>query len=195
MSLSPEQISLVKNAFRPLDLSEERHADFFKVWDEVSFDKGSFITEAGRIEHYFYVVQQGVQAIYILTPNGDKKVIGFSFDGSFSGVYDSYLKQTPSHYFLEALTDSRLLRMHFDDYEKLFSCYPEFNEWGRIVHQELLIGRVQREVELITMTAKERFDCFMKRCPPALLQVPQKYLASYLNMTPETFSRMRASIS
>lgn len=195
MSLLPAQIALLKQAFRPLELNEEDHANFFGVWEEVSFDKGDFITEAGRVEHYFYVVQQGVQAIYILTPNGDKKVIGFAYDGSFSGVYDSYLKRTPSHYFLEALTDSRLLRMHIDDYEQLFTKYPEFNEWGRIVHQELLIGRVQREVELITLTAKERFDQFMKRCPNELLQVPQKYLASYLNMTPETFSRMRASIS
>lgn len=133
--------------------------------------------------------------MYILTKSGDKKVIGFSFDGSFSGIYDSFLKETASHYFLEALTDSRLLRMSKIQYDTLFNLYPEFNEWGRIVHQELLIGRVQREVELITMDAKERFDVFMQRCPKKLLTVPQKYLASYVNMTPETFSRMRKQIS
>lgn len=195
MTTSKEQLGVVINAFKPLKLEWERHKKFLSFWEVVSFKKNDLITESGRVEKYFYVVIQGVQAIYILTPNGDKKVIGFSFDGSFSGVYDSFLKKRPSHYFLEALTDSKLVRMHIDQYSKLFDLYPEFNEWGRIVHQNLLIGRVEREVELITLTAKERFDSFMERCPEELMQVPQKYLASYLNMTPETFSRLRASIS
>ncbi len=183
---------LLKNAFRPLDLDAERHVEFFNCWDEISYDRNTFITESGNIERYFYVVISGVQAIYLLSKNGDKKVIGFSFDGSFSGVYDSYLYETPSHYFLESLTPSRLIRMKKGDYDRLFELYPEFDRWGRIVHQQLLMGRVQREVELFTMTAKERYDVFMQRCPEALMKIPQKYLASYLNMTPETFSRLRA---
>jgi len=186
--------TVIAQAFRPLEITNERHGDFLGFWEEVRYSKGSFITEAGRVERYFYIVLEGVQAIYILTPSGDKKVIGFSFDGSFSGIYDSFLQNTGSHYFLEALTDSRMLRMNKEQYDSLFEKYPEFNEWGRIVHQQLLIGRVQREVELITMDAKQRFDVFMERCPEKLLTVPQKYLASYLNMTPETFSRMRRRI-
>jgi len=187
--------SLLKNAFTPLNLETETHSFFFNCWREVEFKKGELITEAGRVENYFYVVIEGVQAIYILTPQGEKKVIGFSFDGSFSGVYDSFLKCRDSHYFLEAITPSRLIRIKKEEYDQFFEKYPEFNEWGRIAHQELLIGRVQREVELITLTAKERFDVFMERCPDKLLEIPQKMIASYLNMTPETFSRMRASIS
>ncbi|XOV67415.1 MAG: Crp/Fnr family transcriptional regulator [Fluviicola sp.] len=189
-----EHHNVIKKAFLPLEVVDDRHHEFLSFWEEVEHPKGKFLTEAGKMERYFYVVLEGVQAVYILTPSGDKKVIGFSFDGSFSGIYDSFLKQSPSHYFLEALTDSRLLRITKSQYDSLFELYPEFNVWGRLVHQELLIGRVQREVELITMDAKERFDIFMKRCPEKLLAVPQKYLASYLNMTPETFSRMRKQV-
>lgn len=85
--------------------------------------------------------------------------------------------------------------MNKANYDRLFELYPEFNYWGRIVHQELLIGRVKREVELITMTSRERYDSFMERCPKELLQIPQKYLAWYLNMSPETYSRLRAANS
>lgn len=186
---------LIKNAFQPLDVSRSSHPYLYDAWEEIDFKKSNFICEAGKIEKHFYIVIQGVQAIYILTPQGEKKVIGFSYDGSFSGVYDSFLKNSPSHYFLEALTDSKLIRISKENYDELFKQYPEFNYWGRIAHQELLIGRVNREVELITKTAKERFEAFMRRCPEELLSIPQKLLASYLNMTPETFSRMRASKS
>ena len=73
----------------------------------------------------------------------------------------------------------------------MFETYPEFDKWGRVVHLQLLVGRVNREVELITKSSKERYETFIKRCPPELDRIPQKYLAWYLNMSPETFSRMR----
>lgn len=186
-----EHEQLLINAFRNIDLSVEEHPKFFQMWEEIEYDRSDFITSAGKIERHFYVVVSGVQAIYILTKDGDKQVIGFSFDGSFSGVYDSFLMEKPSHYFLEALTPTKLIRMNKQQYDQLFEIYPEFDRWGRIVHQNLLLGRVQREVELITLSAKERYQLFMDRCPEKLRTIPQKYLASYLNMTPETFSRLR----
>ena len=94
--------AILVNAFKPLDLKRETHSIFFEMWEEVDFKRHDFITEAGAIDRYFYVVVTGVQCIYIIAPNGDKQVIGFSFDGSFSGVYDSFVFKTPSHYFLES---------------------------------------------------------------------------------------------
>ncbi len=186
-----ENVELIKNAFRPLKLSLNTHSWFFEQWEEVDFSRGSIITDQGSFERYFYVVVSGVQAISVISKSGDKVVIGFSFDGSFTGVYDAFLNNSRSLYFLESVTSSRLLRLSKANYDKLFDKYPEFNYWGRITHQNLLIGRVKREVELITMTSKERYDIFMDRCPAPLLTIPQKYLASYLNMRPETFSRLR----
>lgn len=182
---------LLINAFRNIDLSVETHPEFFQMWEEVDFERSDFITSSGKIERHFYVVVSGVQTIYILSKEGDKQVIGFSFDGSFSGVYDSFLMEKPSYYFLEALTPTKLIRINKEKYDSLFEIYPEFDRWGRVVHQNLLVGRVQREVELITLSAKERYEIFMNRCPDQLRTIPQKYLASYLNMTPETFSRLR----
>lgn len=184
-------MNILSNAFKPLELTIDKHPEFFDSWEEVDFKKGEFVCEQGQIERHFYVVITGVLAIYLIDKNGDKRVIGFSFDGSFSGVYDSYLDESPSNYYLEALSDCRLLRLSKANYDRLFELYPEFNYWGRIVHQQLLIGRVKREVELMTLSSEERYKAFMNRIPEPLTRIPQKYLASYLNMTPETFSRMR----
>jgi CRP-like cAMP-binding protein len=185
----------IQLAFQPFPLDPEKHPEVFAHWQEVQFPKGALITEAGHTERFLYIVLSGVQMLYLLTPAGEKQVIGFSFDGSFSGVYDSFLKERPSHYFVEALTASELIRISKEHYDAFFSFYPEMNVWGRIAHGEILIGRVQREVELITMSAQQRFEVFIRRCPEPLKQIPQKYLASYLNMSPETFSRLRARIS
>lgn len=156
------------------------------------YDQREFITEAGAIAKHFFLVISGVQVIYLIDSKGDKVVLGFSFDGSVSGVYDSFLTQKPSKYFIEVLTPSKLIALSWEKYTEFFELFPHLYKWRAQFMEEFSIGRSLREVEILTLTAKERFDAFVKRCPPQLLQIPQKYLASYLNMKPETFSRLRA---
>lgn len=150
------------------------------------------IVEGGGSARYFYLVVSGVQMLYFISGAGEKVVLGFSFAGNISGAYDAFVTQRPSKLFLEALTPSEMLAIHRTDFEELFIRFPELFEWRALNIESLLFGRLSREVEMMTNTAKERFDAFVARCPPELLQIPQKYLASYLNMTPETFSRLRA---
>ena len=185
---------LLQELFHDAGLTEEAFSEFLPLWVEMKFRKKSFLTEAGAVERYFYVVIQGVQAIYLIDQKGEKRVLGFSYAGDLSGVYDSFLIQAPSHYFLEALTDSTLLALSYNAYRGLFEKYPSFDRWGNLFHQRVLIGRINREVEMLTLSARERYVRFMRRCPAELLKIPQKYLASYLNMTPETFSRLRSEV-
>ena len=189
--MKPAHIDLLKNAFLPVELSPENHPEFFTIWEEVSFDRNELITDQGKLESYFYVVESGTQMIYIQDQKGDQHVIGFSFDGSFSGVYDAFMSGNRSSYTLQTITESKMLRTNRAHFLRMFDLYPDFERWGRIVHMNLLIGRVNREVELITLSAAERFHSFQKRCPKPLTKIPQKYIASYLNMTPETYSRLR----
>ena len=184
---------LIRKAFGRYGKLEDAAASFlsenFRVQE---FDAKEYLVEAGTISKYFYLVVSGVQVIYLINKKGEKVVLGFSFDGSVSGVYDSFLKQDPSKYFIEALTPSKLIGLSYEKYCELFEKFPQLYQWRALFMEEFSIGRSSRELEILTLTAKERFDAFVKRCPQQLLQIPQKYLASYLNMKPETFSRLRA---
>ncbi|WP_420603636.1 Crp/Fnr family transcriptional regulator [Flagellimonas sp.] len=175
------------------DKEEEHH--FRSLWSIKTFNQYDLITEAGNIERYFYFVLEGVQAIYILNEKGEKVVLGFSYSGSPSGAFDSFIKKQPSDTFLEALKPSKMLAISFKDYQSLFKKYPNFYVWGHEFFQNILFGRLSREVELLTLSAEQRYIAFMQRCPDELKVIPQKYLASYLNMKPETFSRLRSGIS
>ncbi len=157
-----------------------------------TFSARELITEAGRQERYFYIVQEGVQGLYLINSSGDKVVLAFSFAGSPSGVYDSFIREKPSSLFLEALRPSRMYALSKPAFDQLFIDFPKMTHWKAQFFESILLGRLSREVELLTMSAKERYDVFVARCPPPLLSIPQKYLASYLNMTPETFSRLRS---
>ena len=184
----------LKSFFKGVAFSEQQEAFFLKPWKVYTFSQSELITQAGSIERRFYIVVKGVQALYLLNKNGEKVVLGFSYPGSPSGVFDSFIDQKPSDTFLEALKPTVLLGISRSDYLSLFENHPDFHKWGHLFFREILFGRLFREVELLTLSAKERYIAFMNRCPEELKVIPQKYLASYLNMKPETFSRLRASV-
>lgn len=189
-----EQVkSIIDSNFgKYITISEAAYAFLDDNFHEMEYPQRSFLVEGGSVAKYFYFALSGVQAGYLINSKGEKAIFGFSYKGSPSGIYDSFITQTPSNYFMEALTPSKLIGISKEKYDELFKLFPEFYSWRAHFMEHILFGRGSREVEMLTQTAKERFDAFIKRCPEELLQIPQKYLASYLNMKPETFSRLRA---
>ena len=92
------------------------------------------------------------------------------------------------------MTDTEALVIEYAVLNKLFDQYKIWERWGRLFFTQILIGRAQREIEMLTLSAEERFQLFVNRQPTILQQIPQKQLASYLGMTPETFSRLRKKV-
>lgn len=193
--MDDETFFRLKAFFPQVILTEQEENRFKSLWSIKTFNQYDLITEAGNVERYFYFVLEGVQAIYILNEKGEKVVLGFSYSGSPSGAFDSFIKKQPSDTFLEALKPSKMLAISFKDYQSLFEKHQGFYQWGHEFFQQILFGRLSREVELLTLSAEQRYKAFMQRCPNELKVIPQKYLASYLNMKPETFSRLRSRTS
>ncbi len=193
--IDDEVYSKLKAFFPKISFSQQEEDHFRSLWSTKDFKQYDLITEAGSTERYFYFVLEGVQAIYVLNDKGEKVVLGFSYSGSPSGVFDSFILRKPADSFLEALKPSKMLAITLQDYLSLFERHPDFHKWGHDFFRNILFGRLSREVELLTLSAEQRYKTFMQRCPDELKVIPQKYLASYLNMKPETFSRLRKSVS
>lgn len=190
--LPPEAQDLLKKAILGfVHPSEEALAAFLHAWSLKIYDKHQFLTHEGEIERYFYFILKGVQRLFYLSPEAHEHVLGFSYEGNFSGVADSFLAQNASNLYLQALTPTRALVIDYPTMQQLFDQYKCWERWGRLFFTQILIGRGQREIEMLTLSAEERFRLFMDRQPLILQQVPQKHIASYLGMTPETFSRLR----
>lgn len=194
MDMSDTEFEKLERFFSPLDLQGESQRLFRSLWEAMTFRQYDLLTEAGAIENYFYFVLEGVQAVYLLNEKGEKVVLGFSYTGSPSGVFDSFSTRTSSNLFLEALKPTRVLALSYTNYQTFFQRFAGAHEWGHLFFKNILLGRLSREIELLTLDTRERYLAFMQRCPEELKVIPQKYLASYLNMKPETFSRLRASV-
>ena len=174
-------------------LSEDEWADFSASWKQKCFKKGDFVLRAGEVEKNFYFVHTGVHRLFG-DKNDEEINVGFAYHGDYSGAFDSFLSQKPSDFYIESITDSDVLYINYTDMMHYFDKYRSVERWGRLFNAEMLIAMARRQMEARSYSAEEKFKRLFDQSPQIFQLVPQKYLASYLGMTPETFSRLRAKI-
>ncbi len=181
---------LKESVFKLTEMSFSDWEDFGSRWTAFELKKNDFLIKEGQIEKYFYFIHEGVLRAFFLR-EGVEANIGFSYDGEFSGAYDSFLEQKVTDWNIQALSKVQGLKISYADLMAMFDAYKSVERWGRLFNAQILIGMGRRQVEVRDFSAEERFRRLHTDSPHIFQLVPQKHLASYLGMTPETFSRMR----
>lgn len=162
--------------------------DYAAHWTEYSAPKKTVLTSPGQVERYIYFVKSGNQRSYYLS-KGKEHVMFFAYHPSFSGVLESFFTQSPSRYFLETISDSHFLRLPFDVHHRLIQQHRPLETLFRKITEQLLLGVVERQHELLTFDAKTRLAIFLERSPHMLNSIPHNLLASYLRIDPTNFSK------
>ncbi|MBL7952997.1 MAG: Crp/Fnr family transcriptional regulator [Flavobacteriales bacterium] len=190
--MSSREVELVRRTIeRYVALTADDRSAILPCWKRYRFQRGAYISRAGSVEDHFYIVEEGVQRLYI-EHDGAEICLGFSYGNSWTGDFDSFVRRSPGRFQVQALSDSVLLGITYADLNRLYETVPVMERFGRRILEEQVVGRATREIEQIALSAEERLDRFLQRSPHLLQLVSQKDIASYLRMTPETFSRLRA---
>jgi CRP-like cAMP-binding protein len=167
---------------------------FAKGWEPLTLKRKTIITTAGETERYLYFVVEGLQRAFYLDDDDKEATIVFTYPPSFSGVADSFLTQTPSDYFLETLTASRLLRISYEEIKNLMGGYASIEKLIFKATAFALKGALHRQIELQCFSNEGKFKTLLKRSPHILNLVPHKYLASYLGIDATNFSKLLGSV-
>lgn len=183
------QLSEYLNAIYPL--APEVMEEYTSYWEPVAFKRGDFLTQEGQIERYLYFVQEGLQRSYYLK-DGKEYTLAFTYPPSFTGVPDSFMPQKPSRYFLECVTESKLLRISHGKQLELMEKHRSLESLFRVFVQEVFVGIMQRYHELMAFSIEERLDSFLKRSPTLLNSISHKHIASYLRIDPSNLSKLLA---
>lgn len=154
------------------------------------FASKQFLIQPGQTEMYFNYIVNGVARKYIQT--GKKETtLQLSTEGHFIHAEISFHTRQPTVCFVQAIEPTTFLSLHYDSLQELFDLVPAFNKAARLMLSEMYIRKELRDLAMLRLTAKERFLRYMHKRPEMLQRVPQKYIASYLNIKPETFSRLK----
>ncbi len=107
----------------------------------------------------------------------------------------SFFTQSPATESIESLSDSTIAQLSFTDLQRIYKKYPNFNYHGRIITEEYFYKQEQRLYMLRKHDAMAKYEYFLEHYLPIIKEIPQKYIASFLNIAPETLSRVRSKIS
>ncbi|MFN8290776.1 MAG: Crp/Fnr family transcriptional regulator [Chitinophagaceae bacterium] len=172
-------------------LSEEEFSAFLLPYITIrKFDKKARLTNAGEIENWFNFISRGLIRKYYLKGKTEINT-QISFEGHIIHSQESFHSRTPSEYIVEAIEPSIVASLSYDNLVSIFDQSKKMEHLGRLVITHTMVLKDRWQMQLVKLTPRERFIQFVTRNPELLQRVPQKYLASYLNIKPETFSRFK----
>ncbi len=154
--------------------------------------KGEFLLMQGKICDTIFFVKKGCLRLYYIADEIEITV-WFSFENNSAIELSSFLSETPSDYFIEAIEDSEILSLHKSELSVLYEKYPEMQKIMRTFWEDVILKLLKRFTALQKDSAEKRYLDLLSQ-PVYLQRIPQKYLASYIGVTPTSLSRIRKNI-
>lgn len=172
-------------------VTDDEFNDYFRpVLMERKFEKKQLLNGAGQVENYVNFIIKGLIRKYYV--KGKEEInTQISVEGHIIHCQESYHSRQPSEYFVEAIEPSIVLSITWDDLEAVFNKSQRMERLGRLVITHTMVIKDRWQIQLVKLTPRERFLQFVTKHPALMQRVPQKFLASYLNIKPETFSRFK----
>lgn len=156
-----------------------------------NFSEGDHILKKGQICTGAYFLVKGLARSYYITDN--KQITSrLMEEGFIITSWLSFYRQQPSNEFIIAMEDCDTVYLGFNTINELYEKFPLFNIIGRRQVEYSFCQAEIRTQMLRGLTAEQRYRFFCDNNPSLLRRVPLKYIASYLGMSDETLSRIRA---
>lgn len=185
--------SILKNISKHIDLSIEEAAFFLSLLKFESIPKKHFILKEGQLCKTISYIHSGTLRAYYIDKSGKESTIMLAIaDWWITDMY-CFINQQPAMLYIEAVENSSIFQLQKIDLEKLYLQVPKFERFFRILMQNAYIREQLRVIQNLSLTAEERYNNFLEKYPQIVKQVTQKQIASYLGITPEFLSAIRAN--
>ncbi len=161
-------------------------------WETKILKRNAFLKISGTIDTNVYFVKEGSIKIFIEDEN-EERIIRFGYKGNIIVSLDSFLSGKPSEFYIQAIkTTTVKVASKRDLYEFIQSNNENLKLWNSVL-EDLVLQQIEREKDLLYASPKIRYERVLKRSPKLFQEIPNKYIANYLRMSPETLSRLKKS--
>ena len=171
-------------------ISKLHEADLWEGEKELA--RNEYLKVSGSIDTNLYFIESGCLRIFVID-EFEEHTIRFGYQNNLIGALDSYITEQPSDFYMQALKKTKVKFVGKKRYQEfVYSCDENLKMWTRLM-ELLIFTMLEREKDILTSSPLERYKRVLKRSPQLFQEVPNKYIASYLRMTPETLSRLKKS--
>jgi CRP-like cAMP-binding protein len=186
--------SILENIVKHVSLTSEEALLFLSKTETKQYKAKTILLSAGEIANCTYFVNSGILRSFNINYNIIEHVMHFACEGWWISDMYSYISEKPSNLFIEVLEDAELVIITKENQQKLYQEIPKLERFFRILAENSLVAHQERLMDNLSLTAEERFEKFCKKYPTLIQQVSQKNIASYIGVTPEFFSKMKARL-
>ncbi len=153
--------------------------------------KGTYFIAENETPSKLAFVLEGLYRYVYLTPRGDEYTKSFMLEGSIISSYSAMRRQQPSAYFVEALEDSSILEIRYQDWQQLLERKPIWQKLLLSALEKGFIKKEARERAFLLDSAETRYETFLADYPDLEQRVSQRVVASYIGIQPESLSRIK----
>lgn len=171
----------------------EVHAEIEKAYVDCTFKKGTFLLKPGQVCTGHYMITEGIARKYFKCK--EKEITSsIYFEGSVAISLDSYILQTKSSEFIEAITSVKAIKVDYQKFQAAKRTFPEIEVLDRLFVELHAVWIENQLRESQTLSATERYLKLLEENPKVIRHIPLTIIASYLNISLATLSRIRANI-
>ncbi len=157
---------------------------------EFNFKKNEYLIREGQHAAYKFFIAKGITRTFYIK-EGKEITVDFNFENTFVDSYASFLTGNPSRCYIQALEQTKCYKIKKENLNQLYSDYKLGERLGRIIVEKRLLDKELREATLLLDSPKERFLWLQENHKDWLQRIPQQHLASYIGISPETYSRYK----
>jgi CRP-like cAMP-binding protein len=171
--------------------SDKLQKEASELFKHKRLKKDAYFLQADKQATTIGFIISGAIREYYIDIKGNEYNKAFCFENDFTGSYYDLIRQQKSTVCIQTITDCDLLIANFAGFQQLAACNMEWLTIAHAIVTNLLLKKCEREHQLLTLTASERYYLLKQQHPLLEKLVPHYHIASYLGITPISLSRIR----
>lgn len=176
---------------RYVELSTKEAQSFLDRLEPITFAKRDVLIQQGMTATHFYWIREGCTMAFHTTEDGQEHVLQFAVSHWWTTDLKAFFKRVNAELTVQALSSGEALAISYANYESLLEEQPVFERYFRKIFANALIVHQRRIMRTIGADAEAHYGAYLRDYPGIDQWVPQKYIASYLGITPEFLSKLR----
>jgi CRP-like cAMP-binding protein len=179
------------NMRRHIRLTEEEEAVVLSKLRPVKLKRREHLLKQGTVARDLAFVIEGCLRAYALDDNEFEHILQFAPAGWWISDMSSVISRRDSLLNVDAIKPSEILLLSREDQLSLFDDVPKLERYFRVLTENGLVSSRMRLIENLSLTARQRYQRFCQTYPNLINEIPQKYIASFIGVTPEFLSKIR----